>query len=448
MDLFQIYGKMPIWMQNLVCSVKGYLICRKRFNSRFFSELNKFEHKVYNQNEEMLIFLRQISNVPAYRGLLAEDELIKAEQGLLPVHELISKFPIIGKQQVKNNVAHFTNNEYGGKISMASTSGTTGGGLIFPYPEETENRQWAVWWRYRENLGISFGTWCGWFGGKKIISLDNGYPYWRINKPGKQVMFSSDHLTESTVAAYAKEIEKRKLRWLHGYPSHIARLAALMIKSNVAPVLSVDIITTGAENVLGNQVVLIKHAFPNAVMRQHYGLAEGVANISQDRDGKWQVDDDFAYVEFIPVDDSQPQLCRIVGTNFSNPAFPLVRYDTGDLATIEEVDGKIRVLSIDGRSSNFIVQPTGSQIGEAKLSIFLHDYLEIEEAQFRQKSKYDIELLIVKGSGYSQKVEDDIKRKFEYWFETNMRLFIKYTDKIERTKSGKLRIVVNEYYTD
>ena len=29
----------------------------------------------------------------------------------------------------------------------------TRGGLIFPYSVEMENRQWAVWWRYRRALG-------------------------------------------------------------------------------------------------------------------------------------------------------------------------------------------------------------------------------------------------------------------------------------------------------
>ena len=258
-------------------------------------------------------------------------------------------------------------------------------------------------------------------------------------------MFSSDHLTEATVKAFCDEIEHRKLTWLHGYPSHIARLAALMIKTGRKPIECVTIVTTGAENVLGNQVELVKKAFPRAIMRQHYGLNEGVANISQNRDGEWKVDDPFCYVEFIPIEQGS-DVCHIVGTGFSNYAFPLIRYDTGDLATVEwSAEGKVkRIVSIDGRSSNFILQPDGTQIGEARLSIFLHDYLCIDEAQFHQKSPNEVDLWIVKGIGYTEDIERDIYEKAKSWFDPRLTLHVIYVDKVERTKSGKLKLVVNE----
>lgn len=44
--------------------------------------------------------------------------------------------------------------------------------------------------------------------------------------------------------------------------------------------------------------------------------------MSQDVHGRWKIDEDFAYVEFVPISEEDPTICRIVGTGFSNYAFP------------------------------------------------------------------------------------------------------------------------------
>ena len=440
MALEKLYDASPVWMQNLMCSVKGGLIQRRRYNKGFFEELRKLEQGEYSQENELRNFLVSAKNVPAYQDLLT-DEVLKGD-----VYEVISKMPVIDKQYVKAHIEELKNAVCQEPQFLMQTSGTTGGGLVFPYTVKMENKHWAVWWRYRRSLGISLDMWCGWFGGKRMIAPNNKKsPYLRINRPGRQVMFSSAHLNRDTVKDYYDEIVGRGLTWLHGYPSHIAKFSALALDRGLAPIASVKFVTTGAEGVLDNQRSLMQQFFPNALIRQHYGLMEGVANISQTRKGEWIVDDDFAFVEFLPVDDKNPSLCRIVGTGFSNPAFPLIRYDTGDLATVEKgADGKVRVLSIDGRSSNVLKGPNGFEINEARLSIVLHDFNNIIEAQFHQRSLTDVELWIVRNSKYGEADEQQLRRNLAFNFDGSMVVTLKYVDSIKRTARGKLPLVVNE----
>lgn len=436
----QLYDLAPVAVQNLMCSVKGWLIQKRRYNAQFFEELQKLEFREYSPQKELADFLHKARDVTAYKDYLTTEQL---ERG---VYDVLKEMPIIDKQFVKTHLEDLRNVTCQDPQFMMRTSGTTGGGLVFPYTIRMENRHWAVWWRYRRVLGISFDTWCGWFGGKRIIDPNNKKsPYWRVNRPGRQVMFSTMHLTSQTVGAFHLEIVKRGLTWLHGYPSHIAKFAALAIDHGLQPLQEVKWVTTGAENLLGNQLALMEKMFPNALIRQHYGLMEGVANISQDREGEWIVDDDFAYVEFIPVDENNPSVCRIVGTGFSNPAFPLIRYDTGDIATVEwGADGVARVLSIDGRSSNVLKGPDGFEINEARLSIVLHDFNNIIEAQFVQHSLTDIELRLVKNQQYSTKDEEQLKANISHAFDQRMQVHIVYVDEIERTKSGKLKLVLTQ----
>ena len=59
---------------------------------------------------------------------------------------------------------------------IASTSGTTGSGFNFPETREMEQKQWAVWWRFRKWHGINSSMWCGWFGGRLIASINQKNP--------------------------------------------------------------------------------------------------------------------------------------------------------------------------------------------------------------------------------------------------------------------------------
>lgn len=445
MNKMTMYGLLPVWAQQLACSYEGCRIMRQRYNAQFWAELTAYRERAYNPRKELLGFLKAVRSVPVYRDVLTPSFFAEASEG--NVQQMVTThFPIIDKGFVKKNLERIVNHDCRESMFIARTSGTTGGGLVFPETQRAEKRQWAVWWRYRLGLGIEFGTWMGWFGGKLIIMPDSHrVPYWRINRPGRQVMFSSFHLTRQTVKYYCGEIREKQLPWLHGYPSHIAKLAALMVDSGQKPIECVRFVTTGAENLIGNQVKLIQQAFPNAIVRNHYGQAEGMANLSQDKNGEWQMDDDFAFMEFIPIDKEDPARCRIVGTNFCNPAFPLIRYDSGDVAVVEKDEtGRIRVVTIEGRTANVIRGPAGEEINEARLSIVLHDFNNIVEAQFHQKSPTNVDLWIVKNSAYCESDEKLLKQNIATNFGNNIQVQLKYVDSIARTKSGKLKLVVVE----
>lgn len=448
MSTQSIYEKAPYWLQNMAVNIIGYTIKKRRFGEGFQRELYCFEKGFYNQKKELLDFLLAIKDVKAYRDYITPGIIESIQNGSCDIYEIISKFPVIGKNTVRENIDDFINKDFKGKAISGRTSGTTGGGLIFPYPVSLENKQWAIYWKYRRIWGIQLDTWCGWFGGKRIINpLEKKPPYWRINRPCKQIMYSSYHLTKETVRFYYDDIKQRNILWLHGYPSHIAKLAALMVNNGLEPIEEMRWVTTGAENLIGNQMTLIKKAFPNAMIRQHYGLAEGVAIMNQDYNGDWVVAEDFSYVEFIPVQKDNPSICHIVGTGFCNQAFPLVRYDTGDIATVErDENGNIKkILSIDGRSSNMIKQPSGHEVSEAALSIVLHDFDNIVEAQVHQTALDTIVLWVVKGKNYSNNDEVDLMKALKSTFDEKMIVEIKYVSEVERTSAGKMRLVIRDY---
>jgi phenylacetate-CoA ligase len=436
-----IYDRSPVCVQNLICSTKGYLICRRRYNRNFYHYLKNFKDREYDPSNCLKIFIKNVANTPFYKRIFNKCGFnIDADD----IYTEIKKLPIINKEIVKEDIKQFYNPDYKGKVDIGHTSGTTGGGLIFPYSVEMENKQWAIWWRYRQWHGIDLDKWCGWFGGRLIISTKNqSSPYWRINIPGKQIMFSAYHLNNNTIGDYYNEIAVRQLKWLHGYPSQISLLSSLMHENNLVPISFVTYITFGAENLLDNQKEIIRKMFPNAVLRQHYGLSEGVANISEDIYGNLIVDDDFCYVEFIPISTENQNMCKIIGTGFCNEAFPLIRYDTGDIAEITYLpNGSIKIVSIDGRKEDFIHLPNGVKLG--RLDHIFKNLISIKEAQIRQYDLYHIDFNVVRGSTYDEKDEDKLWKEIRMRIDESVTVKINYMEKIERTKAGKLRFVISD----
>jgi len=441
--LNQLYDKAPVFFQNILVSLRGFQIQKKRFNRNFIKYLEEYEKNNSSRvNENMLRHFLENAQKSTFwkKRFEAYGVNFQAEN----IIEEIKKLPILTKDEVKKNIATIANPLYKGKKYKAKTSGTTGGGLIFPYSLEMENKQWAVWWRYRRWHGIDLDMWCGWFGGRSIISIKNqSPPYWRINRPGKQVMFSAYHLNISTVESYYDEIKKRDLRWLHGYPSQLSLLAHLILERGLQPLLQVTHITFGSENLLDNQREIISRIFPNATLRQHYGLTEGVANISENINGELIADNDFCYVEFAPLSTDTPNLCKIVGTGFSNLAFPLIRYDTGDIAEIEHLEnGGIKILSIDGRKEDFVTLPNGVKLG--RLDHIFKDMIAIKEAQIHQRDLHHIDFNIVKGASFDIQSENNLRKEIRKRIDESVSIEINYVEKIPRTNSGKLRLVISD----
>jgi len=353
--------------------------------------------------------------------------------------------PVLTKQTVQDRHEEFLSEAIPPRRRvMAHTSGTTGAGLRFAATAEALAEQWAVWWRYRLRLGIPFDAWCGYFGGRSIVPLRRGKPpFWRYNLPGRQIFFSGYHMSPPNLDAYLAQLNKRQPPWLHGYPSLLALLASHILQTGQGLGYQVGWITTGAENLLPQQTKLIERAFGVRPI-QHYGMAEAVANISQCEDGRMRVDEDFAAVEFLPNSDGPGY--KIIGTNFSNRATPLLRYDTGDLAELpadcaaDQHGGRVAE-RIDGRREDYVLLKNGARLG--RLDHIFKDCLNIRESQIRQDRPGHMILHVVRGPDYEQADERQLIAETAKRVGDEADFEIVYVDHIPRTKSGKLRFVVS-----
>lgn len=358
----------------------------------------------------------------------------------------LAKLPVLTKDTVRANAGRIASPIFRkSELLSVSTSGTTGSGMTFPETQESEWERWATWWRYRRRLGIGLEDTCALFGGRPIVPIDRDEgPFWHRRAGVNQVLFSSYHVNERNVRAYVEQMRRSGAVWIHGYPSTIALMASLMTEASIPPPDAIRIITTGAENLTESAREKIAKAF-GVPVRQHYGLAESTANFSEDRAAQMNVDEDFSFVE-LP---QSGEMRSIVGTNWHNPAFPLFRYDCGDVCNVEaavppwpEFNGQRRIQGVDGRQEDYLVMSDGTRIG--RLDQIFKSLEHVRMAQIRQASAGRAEFRIVRGSGYGGADETQLRREIENHIGGKCRFEIVYVDDLPRTARGKLRAVINE----
>jgi phenylacetate-CoA ligase len=444
----RLYATLPSGLQDVALTLRGWRQQRERLGGDFWGRLAAYRSRERVSEDELLAVRRARLREALRRA--AEDVPFWGERfrrhGLDPERvegpDDLRVLPVLTKAELValGPGARWTPGQRAG-IRWAHTSGTTGAGLVFPVTQEAVREQWAVWWRYRLRHGIEPGTWQATFAGRTLMPPGSRGRYWRVNWWGRQVLYSQYHLSPDTAPRYLEDLRRRGLPWFHGYPSLLSLVATHALARGVT--LRPRWITAGAESLLEHQRAVIAEAFGGTPL-EHYGLAEMVANASQCEAGRLHVDEDFAAVELLPAGDGT---VRILGTGFVNRAFPLVRYDTGDLARLRAegcpcgLPGRV-LASVDGRQEDLVTLSDGSQVG--RLDHLFKDMEWIAEAQIRQEHAGRCRIQVVPRPGFTEGDLTRLREECRARFGDRLQVEVEIVAAIPRTRTGKLRLVVRE----
>lgn len=446
-DLMDVYNKMPVGLQNLACTAQGAKISRERYSPYFEKKLEQYKksgkasyERIRKYQDQCLkkLLIHAYETVPYYKREFDE-------YGFNPYAfryaEQLSVLPVITKEVLKNHEQEFISSaKLPSKTFIHLTGGTTGKSLKYHTTLNQQSEQWAVWWRYRENLGIRRSDWCGEFGSKLVVPRQQQKPpYWRFDHAGRRIFFSPYHLNADTALDYAEGL--RKIKWIHGYTSKLADLAYQLAEAGMT--LPMDFVTIGAENLYDTQKKLLEQVFGSHVY-QHYGQTEGAANISQSPDGTLRIDEDFSYVEF--VNDGKNH--SIIGTNLHYYRMPLIRYNTGDYGELSEYqDGGFRIVkALHGRESEYITRPDGSKVTAVEFDEEVFAKVDhMAEAQVVQRGKDELEIRVIKLDGFNETDKDVLLRRLNTVVGSDMKYRITYPGALEKASNGKFKLILNMY---
>lgn len=451
-DAVSLYQRLPPSLQTLACSVEGWRIERRRYSAEFRRLLAAAEGRAFAPPElvqeyrdaRLRAFVRHAAEtVPYYRRLFRE---LGVEPGDVRTLDDLGLLPVLTTADVQDLGSELVSPAVPERSRVPiRTSGTTGSPLRLWTTAAAVSEQWAVWWRCWRWHGIAQGTWCGYFGGRSPVPRGTRRPpYWRVNAPGRQIRFSPFHMSPDNLPLYLEELRRRRPPWLHGYSSALALLASYVVDTGFDLGYQVRWVSLGAENVLEPQKKLIRRAFGIEPL-QHYGMSEAIANASQCEQGLLHVDEDFAGTELVA--DPASGGYRVVGTNFSNPAFPLLRYDVGDLVT-RTANGcpcgrpGRTIASLDGRQMDYVVLRDGSRLNTLEWAFTGLNH--VREAQIRQSRPGEIVVRVVRTPAYAAEDEAALRSSLTEIVGPDTDVEIEYVESIERTERGKFRFVVSE----
>jgi phenylacetate-CoA ligase len=167
-------------------------------------------------------------------------------------------------------------------------------------------------------------------------------------------------------------------------------------------------------------------------------------------DNSYYINSESYWYEFLKLDEDVPaeegELGRVVITDLTNEAFPILRYDNGDTAVAEKKvkDGRFRLelRELYGRRSDILYDTSGHAVTAYVITNNLWNVEGVKQYQFLQKGLREYELRL-NGDRAVMDVEDILGRITPY-FGADADIRITYVDEIPVLASGKRKYIENQ----
>ena len=155
------------------------------------------------------------------------------------------------------------------------------------------------------------------------------------------------------------------------------------------------------------------------------------------------------FFEILKLDNDEPaaagELGRIVVTDLYNKAFPMIRYDTGDVAKMTcEAPGQLPVFSeLFGRRMDLIYDTKGEVVSPFLLCRTMRLSQGIEQWQFIQETPTDYTLRITANSDNKPACKTEIE-SFKQTLGESANIMIEYVENIPVMNSLKRKLIVSK----
>jgi phenylacetate-CoA ligase len=448
-----LYFAMPYFGKNLLGSAYGADQRLRRFGKHFWPALRFLSESQYWDNERSLAyqadrigeFLEQsICTVPFYREHPAYLRWKSAPT--------LKDAPILTKDTVRAHISSLYSDKMAQlKPEWGHTSGTTGKSLVFPLSQYCFQREYAFrTLHYR---------WCGMNApGREPVAICQGHPvahcdrqvppYWVRDLLNNHLILSSYHLSYANMAEYARVLDSFQPLMLTGYPSSLYLLAVAYQRHGKGTLRLKGAYTT-SETLFESQRRTIESVFRCRVF-DWYGNSEMCGNIVECEYGERHAKYEHSCLEIVdqsgnPVPPGGTG--RLLCTGFGNFAFPLIRYDVGDVVTISESQiskcGRSGLLidRILGRVEDYVITAKGRMVG--RLDHLFKDSKHVIEAQVVQTTPGEVILRIVRTPEFGPKDEKAIREEAALRLGSDTAIVFQYVESIQRGNNGKFQFVVS-----
>jgi phenylacetate-CoA ligase len=384
--------------------------------------------------------------VEAYRPLRQAVERLGALEAL-------REFPLLDKETLQADLARFLPRDFDRLPHYEiTTGGTSGNQLRFYVDDVSQSVETAFVHRLWSRVGYTPRCRKAAFRGVPFPDLRPGV-YWRSNPIYNEMQFSPFHMSESTMGAYVDELSRYDPSYFHGYPSAIDLLAEYVIRNDLTRLFGrVRAVLLVSEAVTEAQRERIERAFSARAFAM-YGHSERLILGGEcELTSVYHHTPDYGVMEIVG-DDGGPltepgNRGELVGTGLLNRSMPLIRYRTGDRATLMEARCECgrqwdRFSDIEGRwKQDMLEGASGERISLTALNMHGSVFDRVARYQYYQERPGHCVLRVVPSPGFSERDERVILEAFHEKVGGRLTFSVEAVEEIPLTERGKLRLLV------
>ncbi|MGC4040950.1 MAG: phenylacetate--CoA ligase family protein [Flavobacterium sp.] len=369
--------------------------------------------------------------------------------------EAWSSLPVMTKKEFQKPLSERLSEGFSPKtVYVNKTSGSSGDPFIFAKDKFCHALTWA-------NIIHHFG----WFGLDFNSSLQArfyGIPLDFIGNKKERIKDLLSHryrftifdLSDAVLENVLKKFGHKKFDYINGYTSSIVLFAKFLQKKNtilksVCPSLKCCIVTS--EMLFEDDKILLEKQFGVPVVNE-YGASELDLIAFQNPDGEWQVNSETLFVEILDENNNilpYGKEGRVVITSLYNKAHPFIRYDIGDIGTLDEKSTlkKPILKKLIGRTNDIAVLPSGKKAPGLTFYYVTKSIIEddgnVKEFVIKQTKIDTFDIEYVSESELTKSQIQNMEKAITTYLEDGLTFSFTRKEKLERSKSGKLKQFVS-----
>jgi phenylacetate-coenzyme A ligase PaaK-like adenylate-forming protein len=401
------------------------------------------------QLSKLRVMLRHCAeHVPYYRDLFRQIGFDPAS-----VRELsdLHAIPLLDRDTIRSRQADLiAENIDRRRMLYFTTGGTMGKPLGLYNLRHSGSREWAfihtLWKRVGFQPGNRRAVLMGW-------SVHNKR-HWRYDPAERAFLFSNFHMTPENVAEYASVMRKRKIPYLHAYPSAAIDFARNLEGLGIeAPTFRT--ILAASENLYPGQREFIESFF-RARLFSWYGHSENTILAGEcETSTCYHIFPEYGLAEVVKEDGvpavHEGEMGELVGTSLDNFAMPLIRYRTDDWAAIGPKrcdcgrEYKLIRNTHGRRHQEMLVGKLDNLISITALNMHTDVFDNVQQMQFYQREKGKVELRLRRKPGYSEQDSKRIMASLDEKMGDTMEVTLTFPDDIPLMPRGKFRFVIRDF---
>ncbi len=259
-------------------------------------------------------------------------------------------------------------------------------------------------------------------------------------------------MDKAALSSLCETIHKKKVAVLFGN-SHWIEAFNEYLKDNPQKFPSLKVIITSGEMLKGPSRESLMNILGCKVLERYANEECGVLGQQRPDGFVYYLNHASYYFELLKMESDEPaelgELGRIVITDLFNYAFPMIRYDTGDvgvMAAPDEYSGGYPILEkLYGRISDIIFDTEGAPIHPLSFSTIIKKFEFIVEWQFIQKDEKKYVMEITKRGEASEEEQERLIVYIKGVMGEDADISLDFVDNIPDLRSGKRKPVVCEW---